>query len=285
MSEIQLGLCNPPEPIYLYVRSGEANGESYLWYKFDIDNQSTIPVHQRGLAGYIKELRITQKEYRGKDNLKLDLVVSADEIYIVRTGIETNFAKTLLLSLEKIQDFSVPYLIAVAEGKENVVFGRIYDSAKQRIKAEWNAQADWAGIITKVQAKLEDRLSVKSAGERIPLASSNLQTTEDLYPQNNLVVKQIRSFTKHEPSWIYAQCRHHGYSCPGMMPLEALEKLVADMCVDWVVTSGAIPQRDGAYTSFHGALEFGKRTGQSIASVVLNWLERHNKVGVSHDLR
>lgn len=280
MGEIKLGLCNPPEPIYLYVRSGEANGESYLWYKFDIDSQSTIPIHQRGLAGYIKELRITQKEYKGKDNLKLDLVISADEVYIIRTGIETNFAKTLLLTLEKIQDFSAPYLIAVAEGKENVVFGRIYDSAKQRIKAEWNAQADWAGIIAKVQARLDNKLSTKPAGEKIPLASSNPQITEDLYPQNNLVVKQIRSVTKHEPSWIYAQCRHHGYDRPGMMPVELLEKLVTDMCADWAITTGVIPQRDGAYTSIQSALEFGKRTGQSIASVALNWLERHQGTSV-----
>lgn len=272
MSEIQLGLCNPPEPIYLYVRSGEANGESYLWYKFDIDSQTTIPVHQRGLTGYIKELRLTQKEYRGKDNIKLDLVISADEVYVIRTGIETNFAKTLLLALEKVESYSVPHIIAVVAGEENVVFCRVYDAcSKHRIKAEWNAQADWAGIIAKVQAKLE--------GKQI----STHQTVEDLYPANNSVVKQIRGITKHAPSWIYSQCRHHGYDRPGMMPTEVLEKLIADMCADWAITTDVIRGREGAYTSIQGALEFGKRSGQSIASVALNWLERHSKVGVSHD--
>lgn len=28
VTEIKLGLCNPPEPIYLYVKSGELSGES-----------------------------------------------------------------------------------------------------------------------------------------------------------------------------------------------------------------------------------------------------------------
>jgi hypothetical protein len=30
IAEIKLGLCNPPEPIYLYVKNAELGGESYL---------------------------------------------------------------------------------------------------------------------------------------------------------------------------------------------------------------------------------------------------------------
>jgi hypothetical protein len=43
MAEIKLGFCNPPEPIYLYVK----NGESYLWYHYEIDKDKTISVQQR----------------------------------------------------------------------------------------------------------------------------------------------------------------------------------------------------------------------------------------------
>ncbi|MBD2771214.1 hypothetical protein [Iningainema tapete] len=108
----------------------------------------------------------------------------------------------------------------------------------------------------------------------VPQASPK-NSTQDLYPQNNLVVRQVRSVTGHDVNWIYAQCKLYECDRPGMMPSDVLEKLVADMCADWAVSSGAIPQRDGANTSIQGALEFGKRTGQSIASVALNWLERH----------
>lgn len=57
INEIQLGLCDPPEPIYLYVGQGEANGQGYLWYRFDVDAQQQYPVFYRGLSGYLVELR------------------------------------------------------------------------------------------------------------------------------------------------------------------------------------------------------------------------------------
>jgi hypothetical protein len=154
-TEIKLGLCNPPEPIYLYVKNGEISGESFLWYHYNIDQDKTIPVQQRGLTGYLSELRLTAKEYKGKDNMKLDIVVAADEIYIIRTGIETNFAKTFLLSASLIQDFSKPLIIAVTSGEENVVFCRLYDAAtKVRIRREWNANADWGATIHNIQCFL-----------------------------------------------------------------------------------------------------------------------------------
>ncbi|WP_334808572.1 hypothetical protein [Nostoc sp.] len=58
VTEMKLGLCNPPEPIYLDVKSRELNGESYLWYNYDINNDTTIPVHKTGLIGYISELKL-----------------------------------------------------------------------------------------------------------------------------------------------------------------------------------------------------------------------------------
>jgi hypothetical protein len=154
VTEMKLGLCNPPEPIYLYVKSGELNGESYLWYNYD--NDQTIPVHKTGLTGYISELKLTIKEFRERDNNKLDIVVRADEIYVVRTGRETNFAKSFLLAASCVQDFSKPLIIAATAGKENVVFCNLYDAAtKTRIRYEWNKDADWLAIIDTVQTKLQ----------------------------------------------------------------------------------------------------------------------------------
>jgi hypothetical protein len=88
VTEIKLGLCNPPEPIYLYVKNAELGGESYLWYHYDIDRDKTIPVTQRALTGYLSELRLTTKEFKGKDNLKLDIVVSADELTSINTWMQ-----------------------------------------------------------------------------------------------------------------------------------------------------------------------------------------------------
>jgi hypothetical protein len=156
VAEIKLGLCKPPEPVYLYVKKGELSGESYLWYNYDINNKITIPVQQTGLSGYISELKLTTKEFKEKDNIKLDIVVRADEIYIVRTGIETNFAKSFLLAASLVQDFSKPLIIAATPGEENVVFCNLYDAAtKTRIHSEWNKDTDWLAIIDSVQTKLQ----------------------------------------------------------------------------------------------------------------------------------
>lgn len=156
-TEIKLGLCNPPEPIYLYVKNGELSGEYFLWYQYDVNNNQTIPVQQRGLTGYLQSLKLTSKEFKGKDNLKLDIVISADEIYVIRTGIETNFAKTFLLAASQIYDFSKPLIIAATPGEENVVFCRLYDATtKTRIRREWDRNADWAGIISNIQSRLAE---------------------------------------------------------------------------------------------------------------------------------
>ncbi len=155
-TEIKLGLCNPPEPVYLYVKNGEISGESYLWYQYDINNDKTIPVQLRGVTGYLSELRVTAKEYKGKDNIKLDIVVTSDEVYIIRTGIETNFAKTFLLAASLVQDFSKPLIISVTAGEENTVFCRLYDAAtKVKLRREWNPNADWASIIHDIQCLLD----------------------------------------------------------------------------------------------------------------------------------
>lgn len=154
-AEIKLGLCNPPEPIYLYVKNAELGGESYLWYHYDIDRDKTIPVPQRALTGYLSELRLTTKEFKGKDNLKLDIVVSADRLYVIRSGVETNFTKSFLLAASGIQYFSKPLIIAATAGEQNTVFCNLYDAVtKSRIEREWNKNVDCATIIHDIQFRL-----------------------------------------------------------------------------------------------------------------------------------
>ncbi|MEH1825511.1 MAG: hypothetical protein V7L22_09095, partial [Nostoc sp.] len=182
-TEIKLGLCNPPEPIYLYVKNAELGGESYLWYHYDIDRDKTIPVSQRALTGYLSELRLTTKEFKGKDNLKLDIVVSADELYVVRTGVETNFAKSFLLAASLVQDFSKPLIIVANAGDENTVFCNLYDAAsKSRIEREWNKNADWVTIIRDIQFRLGG----------IPSTPKLSVVPQPVHPQD-LRIKNIRT--------------------------------------------------------------------------------------------
>jgi hypothetical protein len=222
VSEIRLGLCNPPEPIYLYVKNGESSGESYLWYHYDIEKEKTIPVHQKGLTGYISELRVTTKEFKGKDNMKLDIVIAADEVYIIRTGIETNFAKTFLLAASQVYDFSKPLIIAATAGEENVVFCRLYDAAtKVRIRREWNPNAEWASLIADIQSRLGGiSPSVGLAPEQPP------------HPQD-LRVKYIRTLLDYPLDLVKEYLQFQDATTPSQLPVNKVDALVKNMCLAW----------------------------------------------------
>jgi hypothetical protein len=173
---IKLGFCNSPEPIYLYIKKEEIDGKSCLWYQFDHDNNKQIPVESKAIAGYLQDIRITVKEFKDKENAKLELVVNADENYVLRSGIETNFSKSILLALSQVSDFSKPLIFAVLAGNENVVFGRLYNAeTKQRISAEWNPNADFYGLINRIEDALAihkthepDQYNLTLRGESVP---------------------------------------------------------------------------------------------------------------------
>lgn len=258
VTEIQLGLCQPPEPIYLYVKNAELGGESYLWYHYDIEKDRTIPVLQRGLTGYLSELRLTTKEFKGKDNIKLDIVVAADEVYIIRTGIETIFAKTLLLSISQVQDFERPLTIAVAAGEENVVFCRLYDaSTKVRIRAEWNKDTDWAGIIASVQSRLT---STSQVSEK-PLAN-----------YQDLRVKNIRLLLDYPVDLIKEYLQFQDASSPSQLHISKINELVKTMCLAWA--SGKVDHPNYAETSYQKQVVDAVGNGTDELTAIKTWMQQ-----------
>ncbi|MEH2100929.1 MAG: hypothetical protein V7K76_14485 [Nostoc sp.] len=175
--KLNLGLCNLPEPIYLYVRNGGSEGKNYCWYYHDPETKINTPEYATGICGYLSELRLTSKEFKGKETMKLDIVVSANETYIIRTGVETNFAKSFLLAIALVEDLSRPLIIGCNAGEQNTVFCQVYDAiTKSRIKAPWNVQADCASIIHDVQTKL--------GGVQEDIQDVQLQTKRRLSPPN-----------------------------------------------------------------------------------------------------
>ncbi|AUB41975.1 hypothetical protein COO91_08070 [Nostoc flagelliforme CCNUN1] len=132
---------------------------------------------QRALTGYLSELRLTTKEFKGKDNLKLDIVVSADELYVIRTGVETNFAKSFLLAASLIQDFSKPLIIVANAGDENTVFCNLYDAAsKTKIYREWSRDLDWATIIRDIQILLSGTSSAIPSTPKLSVVPQPVHT-------------------------------------------------------------------------------------------------------------
>ncbi|MBD2459408.1 hypothetical protein H6G80_35975 [Nostoc sp. FACHB-87] len=265
-NEIKLGFCNPPEPVYLYVKNGESNGESYLWYHFIIDQDKTIPVQQRGLTGYLSELRVTAKEFKGKDNLKLDIVVAADEVYVIRTGIDTNFAKTFLLSGSLVQDFSKPLIIAVTAGEENTVFCRLYDATtKVRIRREWNANADWGVIITEIQSRLGTSTSLPLTPEQPP------------HPQD-LRVKQIRTLLNYPLDLVKEYLQFQDVDRPSLLPVSKIDSLVKTMCLAWAADKFENP--NDAESSYQKQVIDAVTNGAEEVTVIKTWMQQLQGVKV-----
>lgn len=152
--KLKFGLCNPPEPIYLYVNKSDVDAS--LWYQFNVEKEEKTSVFERAVCGYLRELRLSGKEYKGKENLKLDIVVDCEnEKYIIRSGMETVFSKSFLLAIALVKNIKMPLAIAVAPGKEKVVFATLYDATDwQKIKSTWSDNADWGGIIEAINRQL-----------------------------------------------------------------------------------------------------------------------------------
>lgn len=267
---IQLGLCDPPEPIYLYVGAGEHNGQPYLWYQYDIDAQQQYPVFRRGLTGYLGELRITTKEYKGKDNHKLDVVMRCDRLYIVRSGLETNFSKTLLLALEAVPDFKQPLTLAVVPGEETVVFSRIYDAVTgNRYKAEWNSDANWLDIVTRIQERLGQPVAKRQLEPAAPQTAPQASYAA-LYPQHNAIIKKIRLQTGHSPEQIVDWCRQYNVSCPTDLTPELCRQLAQALALSWGKSKFDSPEL--CENAYRGKVEMLVASGMHWGDAIATWI-------------
>ncbi|MBD2496739.1 hypothetical protein [Nostoc sp. FACHB-280] len=237
-TEIKLGLGNPPYPIYLYVNKLEIDGQAYGWYNYDVSLDKKTPVADRALTGYLSELRVTGKDFKGKDNIKLDIVVFADDLYIVRSGIETNFTKSFLLAASVVEDFSRPLTIVATPGGENVVFCGLHDAiSKTKIRRDWDANADWAGLLQQIQSRLFTRPKYDlDEDERdrpvVQPPSPTPAKSNTVHPQD-LRVKQVRILTNYPVDLIKEWLQFQDASAPSQLPVAVVDRLVRDICLAW----------------------------------------------------
>ncbi|MHC5771811.1 MAG: hypothetical protein ACYTXI_41085 [Nostoc sp.] len=270
IAEIKLGLCNPPEPIYLYVNQGEVDGESFVWYKFNISQEKKIPVPQRALTGYLSELRLTTKEFKGKDNLKLDLVISADELYVVRTGVETNFAKSFLLAASLIQDFSKPLIIVANAGDENTVFCNLYDAAtKTKIYREWSRDLNWATIIRDIQSLLG---ATSNSIPEPPLTPPKLSVVpQPVHPQD-LRVKNVRTLLDYPLDLVKEWLQFQDVDRPSLLDISKINELIKTMCLAWAANKCEYPNH--AESSYQNQVVDAVAKGADELTAINAWMQQ-----------
>ncbi|ABA24973.1 conserved hypothetical protein (plasmid) [Trichormus variabilis ATCC 29413] len=245
MSEIKLGLGNPPLPVYLYVDKELADNYTYGWHHYDPQQDKKTLVADRALTGYISEIKLTSKDFKGKENLKLDIVIFADELYVVRSGIETIFTKSFLLAASLIEDYNKPLTIVANPGDEKVVFCSIFDpQTRKRIRYQWDANSDWAFLIQSIQSRLSTSPKYELEEENIstpapPAYPNRIAAPPPINPKSaavhpqDLRVKQIRTLMDYPVDLIREWLQFQDVKAPSQLPIIKVDELVKTICLAW----------------------------------------------------
>jgi len=142
-----LGLHRSPDYVeYIFV--GEADGDEgpTAWYKLDFDTNRQIPISEDAITGYINNVTVFNKPYKGKDNYKLNIHITGDIKYVVRAGVGTTFARGFIISLtkllaEKPEALQGLITVTVKKASESKAFfcGMYYKGSK--IIGEWDSES------------------------------------------------------------------------------------------------------------------------------------------------
>jgi hypothetical protein len=118
----------------------------YLWYT--LNNSEVSAINQTALTGYLKELKFEKCERRGKEVYKLLATIQADRTYILESGHDTHFAKSILAAIATLtpQQLYSPMTIQPQAGTdENVLFCRVWVGS-ELVMASYNEESNWREI-------------------------------------------------------------------------------------------------------------------------------------------
>ncbi len=187
--DIKLGFGSIPKAQYIYVnREGDT-----CWYSLSED-EKTMPIHEKALTGLITEIECN-KSIETKFGIanKTDLSIMADKPYIIRSGRESYFSKSLLLSLDalSVEQLQNPLTIAVHPGDRTIVFCKMYDPATYKsVDFSWDGhrEIDLQALEQRVADKINQVAAANQAPTQIANASKNNQLR---YASGTLVREQM----------------------------------------------------------------------------------------------
>ncbi|BAY63244.1 hypothetical protein NIES22_33300 [Calothrix brevissima NIES-22] len=177
--KVKLGFGSIPKPQYVFV----SKENDHCWYMLS-DEQRQIPIYDKALTGLITGIEVNKKvETSYGEAEKTDLHILADKPYIVRSGSESYFSKSLLLSLDALtyEQLVKPLTIAVSPGDKTIVFCTIYNPVTFRsVGVSWDGhrEIDWQAL-----------------GQKVSLKINNLQHKDKQHQEisNNIDMSEIRA--------------------------------------------------------------------------------------------
>lgn len=139
-----LGFGPSPRPRYIYLNRQYPD---CLWYFWDHAGNKPEPILYAALTGILTKIEITDKEFRGKPDTKLDFHLKADRAYKIQVGLDTLTAKSLLSALTLVPDLAQPMTIAPEPGDtDSVVFGKVAIDG-EILYAPYAESANWPEIL------------------------------------------------------------------------------------------------------------------------------------------
>ncbi len=178
--EVKLGFGAVPKHQYVFV----SKEPDHCWYML-AEDERRIPIYERALTGAITGIEVNKRvETRFGVVEKTDLYILADKPYIIRSGSESYFSQSLLLSLDVLTSGQLSNLltIAVSPGNSNVVFCKIYDPVTYcSIGVSWEGhrEIDWQDLGQKVSLKINKIHNFnQDKNQSQPETSDNIKTVE-----------------------------------------------------------------------------------------------------------
>ncbi|MCC5667245.1 hypothetical protein LC653_26000 [Nostoc sp. CHAB 5784] len=174
--EVKLGFGAVPKPQYVFV----SKESDHCWYMLSDDTRQ-IPIYERALTGVITGIEVNKKvETSHGETEKIDLHILADKPYVIRSGSESYFSKSLLLSLDALtsEQLHHPLTIAVSPGDKTIVFCTIYNPVTSRaVDVSWDGhnEIDLQALGQKVSFKIN---RIQNLNQEPIQTSANTTTSE-----------------------------------------------------------------------------------------------------------
>lgn len=161
---------------YIYVGSKAPNSP---WYFYEQEKKE-LPIFVNCLSCYLINIEVTHKEFKGKTSPKLLVSLNAGENYKVQCGLETWFAKSLIVRLSQLDSVALSsqlYLHAYCGNDNKVVFAGLQNAQLEWVKKpenfEYKQYSDEVAIaeeVYKIAEKLKAARTVTTSSdlENIP---------------------------------------------------------------------------------------------------------------------
>lgn len=218
-----MGLIDLPRVQYIYVGRDEVD-ETSCWYRRK-DEQNVL-IHSDGLAGQLIKLESHTTTYKGKDELKLRILMQCgSQTYCIQSGMGSLFSRGVLLGLKELEDIGFPITIGVRPSKEdkNIVFGSVYLN-QQPIKTTWDKEIDCSNLFRSICQKFNFSAEPQSAQiAQLPRQSTRKQLENDFFQV--FTVLQRYGVTKEDMQGS-AKSLFPNFTTTGNMSDEDLEKFI-----------------------------------------------------------